>query len=159
MKKWGLYEWSILLFFVIVPVVAIITECYIIKVPITRTESAFKWFVFSGIGLRLLGAGLKQTMNPSFTAREIFKLTDDAVFPIVRELGFANLCFATIAIISLFIPSFRAPSAVAGGMYFGLAGGLHLFQKEKNSEEIFAMVSDIFIFLVITSLFILVLFY
>jgi len=51
-----------------------------------------KWFIFSAVGLRLFIAGIKQTTDPAFTAKEIFHLTSPESFPIVRELGFANVC-------------------------------------------------------------------
>ncbi len=149
MKKWGLYEWSIILFFIVVPFSAIGTESLLFRSIRPLTEIAFKWFVFSGIGLRLGGAGIKQIIQPRFTAREIFKIQDDGVLPLVRELGFANVCFSAVALASLFVPTFRIPAAIAGGLYFGLAGLLHVTKSKESSEEIFAMVSDIFIFLVL----------
>ena len=33
-----------------------------------------KWFIFSAVGLRLLVAGIKQTSDPAFTAKEIFHI-------------------------------------------------------------------------------------
>ncbi len=150
MKKWGLYEYSIVLFFLAAPAAAIIIEQMISSIDLL--ESAYKWFVFFGIGCRLGSAGLKQIVRPQFTAQEIFKMTTDAAAPIVREIGLANVCFALIAVLSLFIPGFRTPAAVAGGLYFGLAGLLHVFKKRESRGEVFAMVSDLFIFAVLAVL-------
>jgi hypothetical protein len=69
--------------------------------------------------------------------------------PIIRELGFANVCFAVLAIVSLFAPSFRMPAAIAGGIYFGLAALLHLFKPKAGGKEIFTMIFDIYIFIVL----------
>ena len=33
-----------------------------------------KWFIFSAVGLRLFLAGIKQIVDPAFTAKEIFHL-------------------------------------------------------------------------------------
>lgn len=130
MKKLGLYEWSVLLFFLIVPIAAILIECYAVQINSDFKTIAFKWFVFSGIGLRLFSSGIKQILQPKFTAQEIFNLKDEGAVPIVRELGFANVCFGTIAIISLIIGTFRIPAAIAGGLYFALAGIMHILKRE-----------------------------
>jgi hypothetical protein len=72
----------------------------------TATNLSFelfgKWFIFSAVGLRLLTAGIKQTSDPAFTAKEIFHINNTEALPIVRELGFANICFGLIGIVSLF---------------------------------------------------------
>lgn len=149
MKKWGLYEWSIILFFIVVPFAAIGAEILLFRSTLPLVGIALKWYVFSGIGLRLGGAGIKQIIQPQFTAKEIFKIQDDGALLLVRELGFANVCFSAVALISLLVPTFRMPAAIAGGMYFGLAGFLHIMRQKETGEEIFAMVSDIFIFVVL----------
>jgi hypothetical protein len=105
-----------------------------------------KWFIFSAVGLRLFIAGIKQTTDPSFTLKEIFHLDDPASFPIVRELGFANLCFGLIGIISLFLPTWRIVSAFGSGLYYGIAGFQHLFKRPVGTNEKFALVTDIIIF-------------
>lgn len=158
MKKLGLYEWSIILFFIVVPLGAIGAEILLFGFSFSLSELALKWFVFSGIGLRLGGAGIKQVFQPQFTAKEIFKVEDRGALPLVRELGLANICFSVIAITSLFVPSFRIPASVAGGLYFGFAGLLHVTKPKESSEEVFAMVSDLVIFLVLVVLVIINLF-
>lgn len=152
MRKWGLYEWTILLLFIVMPLVAISAELLLFRSTLPLVEIALKWFVFCTIGLRLGAAGIKQISQPQFTARVIFKIQDDGVLPIVRELGAANICFSVVALISLFAPMFRIPAAITGGLYFGLAGLLHITKPKESSQEIFAMVSDIFIFCVLGTL-------
>lgn len=149
MKKLGIYEWSVIMFFLIVPCIAIFVEKFVISTDLSFGYVAFKWFVFSGIGLRLGSSGLKQSIQPQFTTKEIFGIESDGAMHIVRELGYANICFALIAIISLFLPTFRIPASVSGGLYFGLAGLLHVFKKRGSGKEIFAMISDLFIFFVL----------
>jgi len=146
MRKIGLYEVSIILFFVIVPIAGTIVEACFFKDSTTVFGLLLQWFTFSGVGLRLFSAGLKQAIKPSFTATEIFK-TDRSSYLVVRELGFANICIGIIGIVSLFLPGFRLAAAVAGGLYFGFAGFLHVFHK-RDQDEIFAMISDLFIFVV-----------
>ena len=105
-----------------------------------------KWFIFSAVGLRLFVAGLQQTANPAFTAREIFHFNGTESFPVVRELGFANLCFGAIGIFSLFLPSWRIVSAFGSGLYYGLAALLHVIKKPAGTNEQFALVTDVLIF-------------
>lgn len=112
---------------------------------------AGKWFIFSSVGIRLFMAGIKQITDPAFTAKEIFHIDSPESLPIVRELGFANLCFGLIGMISLFIPGWRIVSAFGSGVYYGIAGIQHLLKKPAGANEKFALVTDllIFVFLVI----------
>ncbi len=102
-----------------------------------------------GVGVRLFIAGLRQTIQPRFTAREIFKVEGEAVFPIVREIGFANLSMSTLALVSLLYPVFLLPAALVGGLYYGFAGLLHVAGHERNAKENVAMISDLFIAIVL----------
>lgn len=113
-----------------------------------------QWFIFSAVGLRLFIAGIKQTTDPAFTAREIFHLDNPGSFPIVRELGFANLCFGLIGIVSLFFPQWRVVSAFGSGLYYGIAGLQHFFKKPVGTNEKFALVTDVIIFLLLSAYFI-----
>jgi hypothetical protein len=109
-----------------------------------------KWLIFSAVGLRLFLAGIKQVKNPEFTAKEIFHLDNADSFPILRELGFANICFGLVGILSLFKPEWRIVSAFASGLYYGIAGIQHLLKKESGTNEKFALITDIMIFIVLT---------
>ncbi len=113
-----------------------------------------KWFIFSAAGIRLFIAGIKQITNPAFTAKEIFHIDSRETLPIVRELGFANLCLGVIGLISLFQPSWRIVSAFGGGLYYGLAGLQHFLKKPAGANEKFAMLTDILIFLLLAAYFI-----
>jgi hypothetical protein len=131
----------------ILPVICAFAEIIFFKEKIFSFELVGKWFIFSAVGLRLFLAGIKQTTNPSFTAQEIFHINNPESFPIVRELGFANLCFGLVGIISLFLPQWRIVSAFGSGLYFGIAGFQHLFKKRTSTNETFALVTDILIFI------------
>jgi hypothetical protein len=103
-----------------------------------------KWFVFWAIGARLLIAGLRQIVQPRYTAQVILGLKTEESFPLVRELGFANLSLGLIGLLSIAFPIWRLPVALAGGVFYGLAGGNHFFQSHRNRLENVAMVSDVF---------------
>jgi hypothetical protein len=79
-----------------------------------------KWFIFSAAGIRLFIGGIKQITNPASTAKEIFHIDSMASLAIVRELGFANLCFELVGLISRLQPSWRIVSAFGSGFIMGL---------------------------------------
>ena len=60
-----------------------------------------KWFVFWGVGVRLLIAGVRQVVKPELTATGIFGVTDKAAFPLAQELGFWNVTIGLISIASI----------------------------------------------------------
>lgn len=105
-----------------------------------------KWFIFSAVGLRLFLAGIKQVINPEFTAKQIFQIDSPDSFPILRELGFANICFGLTAIVSLFKPEWRIVSAFASGLYYGFASMQHGLKKALGMNEKFALWTDLLIF-------------
>ncbi|MBS1765001.1 MAG: hypothetical protein JSS90_08560 [Bacteroidetes bacterium] len=113
-----------------------------------------KWFLFSAVGLRLFLAGIKQIKNPAFTAKHIFHIDNTESFPILRELGFANICFGLVALISLFKPEWRIVSAFASGLYFGIAGIQHTLQQNSGVNEKFAQWTDLIISIVLFAFFI-----
>ena len=98
-----------------------------------------KWFTFWGVGMRLGIAGVRQAFNPGFTARDVFEIGDERVHPIVRELGFANLSLGLLGLLAL-IPGWATPGALAGGLFFALAGWKHVAAKERNASRTVAMV-------------------
>jgi uncharacterized protein DUF6790 len=124
-------------------------EILINKNTLLSFELVGKWFIFSAVGLRLFIAGIKQTTDPAFTAKEIFHIDNPGSFPIVRELGFANLCFGIIGIVSLFLPHWRVVSACGSGLYYGIAGLQHFVKKPVSTNEKFALVTDVIIFLLL----------
>jgi len=110
-----------------------------------------KWFVFWSVGVRLGLAGARQVLQPRFTATEIFHMKSDEALPLVTELGVANLAAAVVGLASLFAPDFVMPSAISAGVFYGVAGVRHVAEREKSGNEVIAMVSDLFAFLVLAA--------
>lgn len=108
-----------------------------------------KWFVFWSVGWRLFLAGARQIAQPEYTAREILGLKSSESNVLVRELGFGNLALGVIGIASLWLPSWRLAAALAGGLFYGMAGITHILQPHRNRLESVAMVSDLFASLVL----------
>jgi hypothetical protein len=144
-----MYFVFVTLLLLILPVISITAEAALSRHALGIELLTGKWFVFWAVGVRLFIAGARQVIQPGFTAEEIFGLRDRGVFPIVRELGFANLSMGLLGICSLARAGWIVPAAIVGGLYYGLAGMGHVFQKEKNAKEYMAMFSDGFISLIL----------
>jgi hypothetical protein len=112
-------------------------------------ETAAKWFIFWGVGVRLLTVGLSQALNPAFTA-SILEISDTC-FVAIRELGFTNISMGLLAVITVCVPSWRKAGGFCGGLYLGIAGFLHVGRLSEgiNLKETIAMVSDLFIFVIV----------
>ena len=103
-----------------------------------------KWFVFWAGGVRLLLAGLRQVAQPAYTAKHLLGVEGSDVHLVVRELGYANIAFGTVGIFSLRAPGWTGAAALAGGIFYGLAGVNHVLQRQRNRLQNTAMVSDLF---------------
>lgn len=128
-----------------IPIIGFVIEHFVSDKAFTF-ELFGKWFIFSAVGLRLLLAGFKQVRQPAFTLKQIFHIDSPESFPILRELGFANICFGLVGVISLFMPEWRVVSAFASGLYYGMAGVQHGLKKPSGINENFALWTDMIIF-------------
>jgi hypothetical protein len=149
-----MYFLMIVLLMFIFPIASVLTEMFLFKSPVGIALLIGKWFVFWAVGIRLFLAGLRQSATPQFTAEQIFGIKTNEALIIVQELGFANLSIGLLGISTIFNGLWIMPSAIAGGLFYGLAGIRHLAKKERNLHENSAMLSDIFIFIVLLIYFI-----
>jgi hypothetical protein len=144
-----MYVVMVLLLLFVAPAGSIYADQHVWHSALPLMALVGKWFTFWAVGVRLFVAGLRQTIQPRFTARDIFNLQGDDALPIVRELGLANMSMGTLGLASLTLPAFTLPAAIVGGLYYGLAGLLHIGRGEKSVNERFAMVTDFAIFAVL----------
>ncbi len=131
------------------PIASIAIEAFVSRGGVDVLVLVGKWFVFWSVGARLLLAGARQIVNPSFTANAIFGLKETGALVIVQELGFANVSIGILGALTLATPTWIAPAAIVGGLFFGLAGAKHLTKGDRNANENIAMISDLWIFLVL----------
>jgi hypothetical protein len=103
-----------------------------------------KWFIFYAVGIRLFTAGISQASNPAFTG-SIFKMKTQESLVVIRELGFANISMGVMGILSVLNNNWRVLSAIAGGLYLGLAGIQHLLKRPDSKNEWIALVYDLFV--------------
>jgi hypothetical protein len=143
-----MYLAVVLGFMLVLPVASIAVEA-LVHSGADLWVLVLKWFVFWGVGARLVIAGIRQIANPVFTAKDIFEIDDVRAGKIVQELGFWNLSGGLIALMSLAYPGWALPAGVAGGLFFGLAGWQHWRNGHRTTNENIAMVSDLWLFAVL----------
>lgn len=108
-----------------------------------------RWFVIWSVGARLFLAGLRQILQPRYTAEVILSLKHQESHVLVRELGFANLAIGLSGLASALFPAWTPALALTGGVFYFLAGINHLRQAHRSRLENIAMVSDLFVGLVL----------
>lgn len=146
-----------MLYYAIVAVLMFLAPAISMAIDYTAGSADFdailitKWYVFWAVGLRLGLAGLRQIIQPEYTAREILSLKSHDATILVRELGFANVAFGAVGIISLWEVDWRLASAMAGGIFYALAALSHIRDRERNTRQNVALVSDAFAALVLLS--------
>lgn len=141
-----MYAVSIVLLLLVLPLVSVGTEAFLLHGAPIGMALIGKWFVFWAVGVRLFLAGLRQVLQPQFTAETIFDIADRRSHAIVRELGLANLSMGALGILTLAYPGWMTPAALVGGLYYGLAGLGHVARGGGNAHERVALVSDLLIF-------------
>jgi hypothetical protein len=92
-----MYFASVLLLLLIFPLASIAAEVVRFGHNIGDMGLIGKSFVFWAVGVRPFLAGVRQVLQPSFTAVEIFEIHEPKALAIVRELGFANLSMGLLA--------------------------------------------------------------
>jgi hypothetical protein len=108
-----------------------------------------KWLVFWAVGVRLLLAGLRQMLQPGYTAEVVLGIKGDDCRRVIRELGFGNMAIGSIGAGSLLNDGWLLPAAIAGAVLYGLAGVNHFLHKARGMNENVAMVSDVLVAVVL----------
>jgi hypothetical protein len=146
-----MYFVIVVLFLFVCPLASAAIEAFRLHQTLANVTLIGRWWTFWAVGVRLFIAGIRQVIQPRFTAEEIFGIREVSALPIVREIGFANLSMGTLGICSIFRPSWVLPAAVVGCLYYAFAGLGHLPQKNKNGKEYTTMISDGFAAVVLTA--------
>ena len=136
---------------IVLPLVSFALDRFFLHSPLPVTALLGKWFVFWAAGVRLFTAGLKQFFQPEFTAKRIFHMTTGEALPVVRELGIANIAVGAAGIISSWKPTFILPIALIAAIFYGVVGIIHTHKKGKSKNENIAMVTDLWVSLVLVA--------
>ena len=146
-----MYVAIVVLLMLVLPVSSILLEFTISGTARFDPVLVGKWFVFWAVGVRLLLAGLRQMIQPAFTARTVLGLKSEESFILVRELGFATTAIGSIAAATVFVPGWSMPMALVGAIFFGLAGANHATHEGRGKLQNLAMISDLFIAFVLVA--------
>jgi hypothetical protein len=146
-----MYAIVVLLLMFLLPAGSVYAEYTLFHAATPLIVLAGKWYVFWGVGVRLLLAGLRQYFQPSFTAKQIFHMQGDEALPLVRELGIANFASGVVGFASLARPDFVLPVAISAGIFYGIAGVRHVAEGNRSFNETLAMASDLFAFVVLAA--------
>ncbi|MBN9142139.1 MAG: hypothetical protein J0H23_15095 [Micrococcales bacterium] len=110
------------------------------------------WWVFWGVGTRLLLAGLAQVSGRGPTAEILGAVTPSVQEKqLVKELGTANIGMGLAGLLAL-VPGWALPAGAAGGVFLLIAGLLHVAKKGKNAQESLATWTDLLVGLVVLAL-------
>ncbi|HTP02561.1 MAG TPA: hypothetical protein VMJ64_14395, partial [Anaerolineales bacterium] len=75
-----MYFWAVALLMFILPMLFIGVEAYFLGRSAGLLALIGKWFVFWVVGIRLFTAGLRQAIQPRFTAEDIFGIKSGEAF-------------------------------------------------------------------------------
>lgn len=111
-----------------------------------------KWWVFWGVGTRLLLAGLAQASGKGPTS-EVLGSAAPTVHErqLTGELGVANIGMGLAGLLAL-VPGWALPAGVAGGLFLLFAGLMHVAKKNKNTMENVATWTDLIVGLAVVVL-------
>lgn len=111
-----------------------------------------KWWVFWGVGTRLLVAGIAQVSGKGPTT-EILGASAPSIQEkqLARELGTANIGMGLAGLLAL-VPGWALPAGLAGGVFLLIAGVLHVAKKGKNPQETLATWTDLVVGVVVVVL-------
>jgi hypothetical protein len=104
-----------------------------------------KWWVFWGVGTRLLVAGIAQVSGKGPTAAILGAGAPSIQEQqLTRELGVANVGMGLAGLLAL-VPGLALPAGIAGGIFLLVAGILHVPKKNKNPQESLATWTDVIV--------------
>jgi len=140
----SVYVVIVLLIMLVLPAFSVVRERYFLGNDAGLLLLIGKSFVFWGVGIRLASAGVHQALNPKYTAERLLSLKTSEPWLVVRELGFANIAIGTVALGSTVAPHWLTPAAVAGAIFYGLAGANHFAAKNRNRLQNVTLLTDLF---------------
>jgi hypothetical protein len=146
-----MYVVGVILFMVVLPLLSIGNDRFIHHASAPLMLLAGKWFVFWAAGIRQSAAGVWQFFQPQFTVEGIFGIRSNDALPFVRELGIANFALGVVGILSIVRPDFVLPVAIASCLFYGIAGVRHATDRQKGVKQNVAMVTDVFVTVVLVT--------
>ncbi len=144
-----MYVAVVVLLTVVLPLAFAAVDRFVLHAPSGFLVLLAFWMAFWAGGVRLLTAGLRQTLRPELTTEQIFGIKGKEVLPVMREVGFANLAMGTLGVLSVLDRNLLVPAALVSGLYYGFAGIGHLLHGDLNLKRRVAMLTDLWVFAVL----------
>ena len=138
-----MYDLMVAALLVVFPLASIVIETLVSHHGMLAVTVVGKWFVFWAVGVRLQLAGLRQIVQPRYTAETILGIQGTDALLVVRELGIANTAIGSLGVGSIWFPAWVLPAALAGTIFYGLAGINHIRHQNRNKLQNVAMFSDL----------------
>lgn len=111
-----------------------------------------KWWVFWGVGTRLLVAGVAQVSGRGPTTAILGAATPTVQEKqLTRELGTANIGMGIAGLLAL-VPGWALPAGIASGVFLLIAGLMHVPKQGKNAQETLATWTDLLVGIVVVVL-------
>ncbi len=104
-----------------------------------------RWWVFWGVGTRLVVAGIVQLVRPGTTAAILGSAKPVESEPqLVRKLATANIGMGLAGLLAL-IPVWAPSAGAAGGVFLLITGLMHVTKQNKNAQETLATWTDLLV--------------
>lgn len=119
--------------FVAVPTIGAILHFFIIKKELTKNrvlEVLLLWFLGFGIGVGSIFSGLAQIISPEMVVQSVGWPNT----PFLREVGFANISYGILGIISIKYHSFWAPTIIAYAVFMWGAAISHIYNIQQTGN-------------------------
>jgi len=119
--------------FVAVPIIGAILHFFIIKKELTKNrvlEVLLLWFLGFGIGAGSIFSGLAQIASPEIVAQSVGWPNS----PFLREVGFANISYGILGILSIKYRSFWAPTIIAYAVFMWGAAISHIHNIQQTGN-------------------------
>ncbi len=111
-----------------------------------------KWWVFWGVGTRLLVAGIAQVSGKAPTSAILGAAAPSVQEQqLTRELGMANGGMGLAGLLAL-VPGWALPAGLAGGIFLLIAGITHVSKRNKNAQEMLATWTDLLVGVIVVVL-------
>lgn len=118
---------------VIVPILGALVHLFVSKKPKTSNrlfELLLLWFLGIGIGIGSIFNGLLQVFNPQMVAQ----LVGWPNTPFLREVGFANISYGVLGLLSIRYRSFWIPTIIAFTVFMWGAAAGHIYNIQQTGN-------------------------
>lgn len=94
------------------------------------TELLLLWYLGVGIGIGSLFSGLVQVFSPEIVAQS----TGWVYSPFLREVGFANISYAILGLLTVRFRNFWAPAVIAYAIFMWGAAAGHIYEIQQSGN-------------------------